>query len=76
MPVVLNGANEIAVDAFLTGRIGFRDIHHIIDQTMQRHAVTRPKEISEILRVDGWAREQAASLIKQMDSKEVKGWKA
>ena len=69
MPVVLNGANEVAVDAFLAGRIGFRDIHNIIDQTMQRHAVTRPKEISEILRVDGWAREQAACLIKQLDSK-------
>ncbi len=69
MPAVLNGANEIAVDAFLAGRIGFRDIHSIIDQTMQRHAATRPKEISEILRVDAWAREQAASLVKQLDSK-------
>jgi 1-deoxy-D-xylulose-5-phosphate reductoisomerase len=69
MPVVLNGANEVAVDAFLAGRIGFRDIHSIIDQTMQHHAAARPKEISEILRVDAWAREQAASVVKQLDSK-------
>jgi len=69
MPVVLNGANEVAVDAFLEGKIGFRDIHSIIDQTMQRHAPTHPKEISEILSVDAWARAQASSLVSRLNSK-------
>jgi 1-deoxy-D-xylulose-5-phosphate reductoisomerase len=76
MPVVLNGANEVAVAGFLEGRIGFRDIHRIIDQTMQRHAATRPKEISEVLRVDGWAREQASMFVQQLNAKRGKGWKA
>ena len=31
MPTVLNAANEVAVAAFLAARIGFREIHRIID---------------------------------------------
>jgi 1-deoxy-D-xylulose-5-phosphate reductoisomerase len=62
MPVVLNGANEIAVAAFLEGRIGFREIHRIIDKTMNKHARRVAKEIGEILEVDQWARQYASSL--------------
>jgi 1-deoxy-D-xylulose-5-phosphate reductoisomerase len=69
MPVVLNGANEVAVGAFLEGRIGFRDIHSIIDRTMQRHSATRPKEIGEVLGVDDWARETASALVNRLNSK-------
>jgi 1-deoxy-D-xylulose-5-phosphate reductoisomerase len=69
MPVVLNGANEVAVEAFLTGRIGFRDIHRIIEESMLRHSPIRPKEIGEVLSVDGWARDTASSLVKRMGSR-------
>jgi 1-deoxy-D-xylulose-5-phosphate reductoisomerase len=69
MPVVLNGANEVAVEAFLTGRIGFRDIHRIIEETMQCHSPTRPKEIGEVLSVDDWAREKASSLVRMLHSR-------
>jgi 1-deoxy-D-xylulose-5-phosphate reductoisomerase len=64
MPVVLNGANEIAVAAFLERRIGFREIHRIIDGTMQRHKSKRAKDVGEILEVDRWARENALALIR------------
>jgi len=63
MPVVLNGANEVAVAAFLERRIGFREIHRIIEETMQRHKNKRAKEVGEILEVDRWARENALALI-------------
>ena len=63
MPAVLNGANEIAVAAFLEGRIGFREIHRIITKTMSKHARRIAREIGEILEVDRWAREYASSLI-------------
>jgi 1-deoxy-D-xylulose-5-phosphate reductoisomerase len=63
MPAVLNAANEVAVSAFLERKIGFRDIHHIIDKTMQGHVPRRPKQVDEILEVDRWARERASSLI-------------
>jgi 1-deoxy-D-xylulose-5-phosphate reductoisomerase len=63
MPVALNASNEIAVAAFLGHKIGFREIHRIIDKTMQGHVPRRPREVDEILDVDRWAREKAASLI-------------
>jgi 1-deoxy-D-xylulose-5-phosphate reductoisomerase len=63
MSAVLNAANEVAVAAFLERKIGFRDIHLIIDKTMQRHVPKRAKEVGEILEVDRWAREKALSLI-------------
>jgi 1-deoxy-D-xylulose-5-phosphate reductoisomerase len=76
MPVVLNAANEVAVEAFLKGRIGFREIHVVIERTMQRHAATRPKEIGEVLSVDRWAREMASSLIHQRPLEGDMAWKA
>jgi 1-deoxy-D-xylulose-5-phosphate reductoisomerase len=63
MSAVLNAANEVAVNAFLERKIGFRDIHRIIDKTMQGHVPRRPKQVDEILEVDRWARERALSLI-------------
>ena len=63
MPTVLNGANEIAVAAFLGGRIGFREIHRIIEKTMQRHSNGRARDVGTILDVDRWARQKASSLI-------------
>ncbi|MSP40378.1 MAG: 1-deoxy-D-xylulose-5-phosphate reductoisomerase [Deltaproteobacteria bacterium] len=63
MTAVLNAANEIAVAAFLAGRIGFREIHRIIDRTMQSHKNSRAREIGTILEIDGWARAKASSLI-------------
>ena len=63
MPVVLNGANEIAVAAFLEGRIGFREIHRIIEKTMQRHINKPAVEVGEVLEIDGWARDKALSMI-------------
>jgi 1-deoxy-D-xylulose-5-phosphate reductoisomerase len=62
MPAVLNAANEIAVDAFLEKRIGFRQIHRVIEKTMESHATLRPREVGEILEVDRWAREKTRAL--------------
>ena len=63
MATALNGANEVAVAAFLGGRIGFREIHRIIDKTMQRHINGQARDIGTVLDVDRWARAQATSLI-------------
>jgi 1-deoxy-D-xylulose-5-phosphate reductoisomerase len=63
MPAVLNAANEVAVTSFLEHKIGFRKIHRVIDKTMQGHTPRHPRQVDEILEVDRWAREKAASLI-------------
>ena len=63
MPAVLNAANEVAVAAFLDGRIGFREIHRVIEKTMQAHAGSHPDDVKQILEVDRWAREQASKFV-------------
>lgn len=63
MPTVLNAANEVAVAAFLEEKIGFREIHRLIDKTMQGHVRKQAKDIDEILEVDRWAREKASTLV-------------
>lgn len=63
MSTVLNAANEEAVAAFLQRRIGFRDIHRIIDKTMQRYANRPARDVNEILEIDRWARAQASALM-------------
>lgn len=63
MTTVLNAANEIAVAAFLERRVGFREIHKIIEKTMEAHSPKHPKEVQEILEVDRWARAKAAALM-------------
>ena len=59
MPAVLNSANEVAVGAFLNKRIGFRDIHRVIERTMEAHNTTRGRNLQEIIEADRWARERA-----------------
>lgn len=63
MPAVLNAANEVAVGAFLDKRIGFRDIHRLIEKTTGAHAWTRPKDLADILEVDRWARAHATAFV-------------
>jgi 1-deoxy-D-xylulose-5-phosphate reductoisomerase len=59
MPAVLNGANEIAVNAFLGSQINFLTIPQIIQNTMKEHKPKYNPNISDILDVDCWARERA-----------------
>jgi 1-deoxy-D-xylulose-5-phosphate reductoisomerase len=63
MPAVLNAANEIAVDAFLAGIIGFREIHRIIEKTMQSHSPQPARNVEDVLEVDRQARERARLLL-------------
>lgn len=60
---VLNAANEVAVEAFLNGRIGFREIHRVIDGTMAAHRSRRATNLQQILEADQWARRHAADLV-------------
>ena len=52
MPVVLNAANEVAVDLFLRGRLAFKDIPIIIERAMGSHNIIKNPKLSDILDVD------------------------
>jgi 1-deoxy-D-xylulose-5-phosphate reductoisomerase len=56
LPTVLNAANEVAVQAFLEGLIGFLDIPRLIRQAMDRHSPKPVEGLDVVLAADGWAR--------------------
>ena len=58
-PAVLNAADEVAVDAFLEGRIAFTDIARIIDGVLASHAPSAPDSVEKVLEADRWARRRA-----------------
>jgi 1-deoxy-D-xylulose-5-phosphate reductoisomerase len=64
MPAVLNAANEIAVQAFLNGQLGFLGIPIVIEWTMTRHDVVPLTDIATAMEADHWAREQAEVAVK------------
>jgi 1-deoxy-D-xylulose-5-phosphate reductoisomerase len=63
MPAVLNASNEVAVELFLAGRIGFLDIPRCIRSTMDKHIPVADPDLDTVLAVDRWAREQVLSAV-------------
>ena len=62
-PTVLNAANEVAVQAFLDGRLNFVGIATVIDKVLQRLETAPVKALSDVLDADAASRRMAASLI-------------
>ena len=63
LPCVLNAANEIAVEAFLQGRIGFLEIAEIVEQTMNKINFISHPSLEQYLECDRQARDYSKSLI-------------
>jgi 1-deoxy-D-xylulose-5-phosphate reductoisomerase len=61
LPAVFNAANEVAVDAFCSGRITFDQIPEVVARTMKRHEIVSRPTLEQILAADGWARAEALS---------------
>ena len=61
-PAILNAANEVAVDAFLNGRMRFIDIPRVIDDVLANATITDADTLEAILRADQYAR-TAAQII-------------
>jgi 1-deoxy-D-xylulose-5-phosphate reductoisomerase len=66
-PVVLNAANEVAVAAFLDGRLGFTMIPAMIERVMNDHRPEPVSSVDVVRRVDAWARERAAALTGELE---------
>lgn len=63
MPAVLNGADEVAVEAFLNEKIPLQMIPKVIEEVLSAHSVVDNPDIEDILKADKWARKKAESLI-------------
>jgi 1-deoxy-D-xylulose-5-phosphate reductoisomerase len=59
VPVVLNAANEVAVEAFLERKLGFTGIPRVIEETIDAHHAEELSSLQVVQRVDAWAREYA-----------------
>jgi 1-deoxy-D-xylulose-5-phosphate reductoisomerase len=62
-PTVLSAADEVAVSAFLAGKIGFTDIYRVVERVLARHESSPGEKVSELLAADAWATRQAAEIV-------------
>ena len=59
-PAILNAANEVAVAAFLDGRVGFLDIAAIVEAVLERSNIAPLRALDDVMAADAAARAQAA----------------
>lgn len=64
-PAVLNAANEVAVDAFLSAQIGFLQIAETVARTMDIVDEGSDTSLSDILQADGEARRVARRIVQE-----------
>ena len=69
MMVALNAANEVAVEAFLAGRLPFPAITRVIEATMAAHAVEDAGTLSAVRRADDQSRAHARILAAGLELK-------
>jgi 1-deoxy-D-xylulose-5-phosphate reductoisomerase len=71
MPTVFNAANEVAVDAFLNGKIGFGGIARLVEATMVAASKTNalPKSADDALSIDHSSRNRARDLLPEIAAK-------
>ena len=60
---VLNAANELAVEAFLAGEIGFARIAATIERVLSTTTIAEPHSLDVVIEADQWARTRARQII-------------
>jgi 1-deoxy-D-xylulose-5-phosphate reductoisomerase len=63
-PVVLNAANEIAVESFLSEQIGFLDIPRVVEQAMEKAPNGQLNTLADVIEIDREARVRARGIIR------------
>jgi 1-deoxy-D-xylulose-5-phosphate reductoisomerase len=69
MCCILNAANEIAVDAFLTGKIGFLQMPDVVRHTMDSNIFSSDPDLDSLAISDAQARDIASKYINKLYSK-------
>jgi 1-deoxy-D-xylulose-5-phosphate reductoisomerase len=65
-PAIYNAANEVAVAAFLDGRLPFLAIPQVVEQTLQRLDSFEPADLAAVLALDAEARRVATSRLSSL----------
>jgi 1-deoxy-D-xylulose-5-phosphate reductoisomerase len=66
LPAVLNAANEVAVEAFLSGRLSFPAIYQVIRATMAAHSPEPATALEGVLSADARARRTAQGKVEEL----------
>ncbi len=66
-PAQLSGANEVAVEGFLAGRIRWVDIPAVVEAALERIEGTNPDSVDVVLEADRQARTAAARVIEELE---------
>jgi 1-deoxy-D-xylulose-5-phosphate reductoisomerase len=69
MPCILNAANEIAVSAFLEGKIGFQEMPDVVEYAMENCTWHVSPDLDFLQNTDADAREKAISYINKLNKK-------
>jgi 1-deoxy-D-xylulose-5-phosphate reductoisomerase len=62
-PATLNAANEVAVAAFLAGRLPWRGIADVVGEVLEGHSPGKVTTTEDVVESDGWARRCAAAAV-------------
>jgi 1-deoxy-D-xylulose-5-phosphate reductoisomerase len=62
-PIALNASDEVAVEAFLEGRISFQDIPRTIEAVLEATPASHPQTINAVLALDARARQAAFEVV-------------
>ena len=65
-PVVLNAANEVAVDSFLNGRIRFTDIAETVERALGDSDFQAPRSIGDVLEIDRMTRARVEASMREV----------
>jgi 1-deoxy-D-xylulose-5-phosphate reductoisomerase len=63
-PAVLAAADEVAVEQFAVGALGFTEIAHVVDASLSAHEGVADPTLEQVLEADAWAREFAMARIR------------
>ena len=61
--VVLNGANEAAVDRFLKGELGFTEIVEVCRAVLENHSFCSQPTMEQLSQMDQWARKEVTRWV-------------
>ena len=65
-PAVLSAADEVAVDAFLKGKIAFTDIYRVVETVVNAHTPTPGETLEELQAADAWGTAEAQRVVGEL----------
>ena len=65
-PTALSAADEVAVDWFLRGRIGFTDIYRVVEKVLGENQNHQDADLQAVVDVDRWASVRAAEIAQRL----------